>query len=50
MIALDRSSGLLSDAQRQSEGEGIKEECVRGDLGFDGWRQGVFVSESAIQS
>jgi hypothetical protein len=49
MIALDRSSGLLSVARTQ-KGEigddviGGVEECVRGDLAFDGWRKGVFVS------
>ncbi|WVQ79784.1 hypothetical protein IAT38_001884 [Cryptococcus sp. DSM 104549] len=45
MIALDRSAGLLSVAR---EGGG---ECVRGDLGFAGWRRGVFdfaISVAAI--
>jgi tRNA (uracil-5-)-methyltransferase TRM9 len=51
MIALDRSSGLLSVARAQ-KGEvgddvvGGVEECVRGDLAFDGWRKGVFVSRT----
>lgn len=49
MIALDRSSGLLSVARTQKGeiGEGVVggvEECVRGDLCYDGWRRGVFVS------
>ena len=49
MIALDRSSGLLSVAKSQKgeigdEVVGGVEECVRGDLAFDGWRHGVFVS------
>jgi hypothetical protein len=59
MIALDRSLGLLSVARAQkgdaAEGVGAAEgddgdvvggveECVRGDLGFEGWRDGVFVS------
>ncbi|WWC63692.1 uncharacterized protein I303_106297 [Kwoniella dejecticola CBS 10117] len=37
MIALDRSSGLLEIARNENGGE-----CVRGDLGFRGWRDGVF--------
>lgn len=53
MIALDRSSGLLSVARAQ-KGEigddviGGVEECVRGDLAFDGWRKGVFVSRTVF--
>ncbi|WVQ95287.1 hypothetical protein IAU59_002382 [Kwoniella sp. CBS 9459] len=46
MIALDRSSGLLSIAKDENRGE-----CVRGDLGFSGWRKGVFdfaISVAAI--
>ncbi|OCF41090.1 hypothetical protein I317_05101 [Kwoniella heveanensis CBS 569] len=46
MIALDRSSGLLSIARDENGGE-----CVRGDLGFSGWRRGVFdfaISVAAI--
>ncbi|WWD19384.1 hypothetical protein CI109_103844 [Kwoniella shandongensis] len=46
MIALDRSSGLLEIARKENGGE-----CVRGDLGFDGWRRGVFdfaISVAAI--
>ncbi|WVF67709.1 hypothetical protein IAT40_002468 [Kwoniella sp. CBS 6097] len=46
MIALDRSSGLLSIAKEENDGE-----CVRGDLGFSGWREGVFdfaISVAAI--
>lgn len=58
MIALDRSSGLLSharkmgfgglNANRQEDGkEGTGDgsnvaECVRGDMGVDVWRAGVF--------
>ncbi|WVQ90757.1 hypothetical protein IAS59_004538 [Cryptococcus gattii] len=58
MIALDRSSGLLSharkmgfgglNANRQEDGkEGTEDgsevaECVRGDMGVDVWRAGVF--------
>ncbi|KAK6911049.1 hypothetical protein I203_105084 [Kwoniella mangroviensis CBS 8507] len=37
MIALDRSSGLLEIARNENGGE-----CVRADLGFNGWRRGVF--------
>ncbi|KAK8854482.1 hypothetical protein IAR55_003220 [Kwoniella newhampshirensis] len=46
MIALDRSGGLLEIARKENGGE-----CVRGDLGFDGWRRGVFdfaISVAAI--
>lgn len=39
LIALDRSSGLLEIAQKQGVGE---QECLRGDLCFQGWREGVF--------
>jgi hypothetical protein len=51
MIALDRSSGLLSVARAQKGEVGLDvvggvEECVRGDLAFDGWRKGVFVSRT----
>ena len=38
MLSLDRSSGLLELARN----EGINE-CIRADLGFRGWRNGVFV-------
>jgi hypothetical protein len=41
MLALDRSSGLLEIAQKQGSGD---QECLRGDLCFQGWREGVFVS------
>lgn len=43
MIALDRSLGLLSIAKQQ-EGDA---DCVRGDLGCRGWRDGVFVRSSS---
>ncbi len=46
MIALDRSTGLLEIAQKQAEAD---EECVRGDLCFHGWREGVFVSVRRVQ-
>ena len=59
MIALDRSSGLLGIARGQRGEDGVEgaervgvevvggvEECVRGDLGFEGWREGVLVSRS----
>lgn len=53
MIALDRSEGLLSIAKEQQQEGGQKvaggEECVRGDLGFEGWRAGVFVSTCHIR-
>lgn len=58
MIALDRSSGLLSHARkmgfgglnanrqedgREETGDGNQvAECVRGDMGIDAWRAGVF--------
>ncbi|ORY32170.1 hypothetical protein BCR39DRAFT_524449 [Naematelia encephala] len=47
LIALDRSAGLLDIARRQSGRKGVNGdealwECVRADLGFKGWRQGVF--------
>lgn len=61
MIALDRSSGLLGIARGQRGEDGVEgservgmevvggvEECVRGDLGFEGWREGVFVSHFAV--
>lgn len=49
MIGLDRSLGLLEIAQKGGSGTADNdspelEECVRGDLIFDGWRDGVFVS------
>ncbi|WRT68762.1 uncharacterized protein IL334_005742 [Kwoniella shivajii] len=46
MIALDRSQGLLDIAKNENRGE-----CVRGDLCFNGWRNGVFdfaISVAAI--
>ncbi|KAI5451877.1 tRNA methyltransferase, has a role in tRNA modification [Naganishia albida] len=39
MIALDRSEGLLSVARKE---QGTLEECVRGDLCFDGFRRNLF--------
>ena len=41
VIALDMSSGLLDIAKGQLD---YGAECVRGELGFEGWRRGVFVS------
>lgn len=41
MLALDRSSGLLEIARH-----GAEYECIRADLGFKGWREGVLVSYS----
>ena len=38
MLSLDRSSGLLNLARH-----GSINECIRADLGFQGWRRGVFV-------
>lgn len=46
MIALDRSEGLLSVARKE---QGTLEECVRGDLCFDGFRRNLFV-RSRIRS
>lgn len=58
-VALDRSQGLLEIARHAGrdgpkgkgrdggEPEQVDEreyDCVRGDLGYTGWRQGVFVS------
>lgn len=48
MIALDRSEGLLGFARTCGEQNEL-EECVRGDLCFEGWRAGVFVSTSSYQ-
>jgi tRNA (uracil-5-)-methyltransferase TRM9 len=42
-IALDRSANLLGIARAQRDGGGY--ECVRADLGFEGWRDGIFVSD-----
>jgi tRNA (uracil-5-)-methyltransferase TRM9 len=44
-IALDRSEGLLEIARTQLH---EKAECLRGDLGFGGWRAGIFVSPMII--
>lgn len=46
LMALDRSSGLLEIAQKQGAGD---QECLRGDLCFRGWRDGVFVSISLLK-
>ena len=41
VIALDRSQGLLDIAKTQLD-PGV--ECLRAELGYEGWRRGVFVS------
>jgi tRNA (uracil-5-)-methyltransferase TRM9 len=43
MLGLDRSMGLLEHAKAQAWQESGGMECLRGDLGWGGWRSGVFV-------
>lgn len=47
MVALDRSLGLLEIARTE---HGLVEECVRGDLCFNAFREGLFVRVSPVPS
>lgn len=45
VVVLDMSFGLLEIA-RETHTRGSKTECVRAELGYEGWRGGLFVSLS----